>query len=411
MTSDVQDKPAIIAAWLKDFAEEGLRPEEVKDFVARIDADIIASIPEIAADQTLIDELHASTREHWRNFLVGLQDEYRLALPAAAIALSLSIARRHHDISVLLKVYRVANKGTFRYLAEQTRADLLPVGLRRDEALLTLWERAEAWIDESVESLIDSFTQERAALTEGAQARRGELIDSLVAGDPPTAMTGRLLGHNLSQWQTAFVLSAPTELSAGDAGLYDVAVEVCNLLGLPRPLTTLAASRELWGWTATAERPEIDLAKAVTLVESAGLHLAVGRPARGPSAFRSAHLQAVAAQRFGAQGRRPCHDYDDIELVTLIGNSELAKDMVRREAGPLLGDARGYDTMRSTLLVYLQSGKRVETTAEALFVHPNTVRYRISRAEELLGYRISDRGTMLEVSLAWLDANGVSDLD
>ncbi|XBB68273.1 helix-turn-helix domain-containing protein [Nocardioides sp. WV_118_6] len=404
------ESPAV-RAWLQQFVEDALRPAEVDEFVRSVDEVIVAAIPEIAGDPTLVEELHASTRAHWRNFLVvGLSDEYRLALPPAAIALSLSIARRHLDISVLLKVYRVANKSTFRYLTEHTHADLLPTGLPRDEALLTLWQRAEQWIDESIESLILHFTQERAALTEGAQARRGEIIESLIAGAEPGTMTERVLGHKLGLWQTAFVLSAaPTALT--DTPFYDVAVRVCHLLGLPAPLTLLAASRELWGWVATAEPPVLDTAEVGDLVDSLDLHLALGTPCSGPGAFRTSHLQAVAAQRVGVRALASCHAYGDVELVSLVGDSDLARDLVRRELGPLLGGARGQDALRATALTYLRVGQNVDLAAQALFVHPNTVRYRVGRVEEQLGHRLADRAAVLETSLRWLEVYGPDALD
>ncbi|WP_110206795.1 PucR family transcriptional regulator [Nocardioides daejeonensis] len=407
MASRRDDAPTV-KVWLQGFVEAALHPDEVDQFVRSVDDEILGAIPEIAGDPTLVEELHASTRAHWRNFLVvGLSEEYRLALPPAAVALSLSIARRHLDIGVLLKVYRVANKSTFRYLTEHTQPEMLPPGLPRDEALLTLWQRAELWIDDSVESLIIHFTEERSALTEGTQARRGELIGSLIAGARPSALAERILGHRFGLWQTAFVLSAtsPSQQEI-EAPFYDLAVRVCTLLGLPQPLTTLAASREIWGWVATPEPPVLALEPAAELMTSLELHLAFGRPCQGAEAFRLSHLQAIAAQRVGVHAPAACHAYGEVELVSLVGDSELTREMIRRELGPLLGPVRGYDVLRRTALVYLQAGQSFDLAAERLFVHPNTVRYRIGRIEEQLGCRIAQRAAVLETALSWLDVYG-----
>lgn len=407
------DTTATAQRWLHDFGALALDPDEVDEFVSRVDAEILDAIPQIAGDPSLVTELHASTRAHWRNFLVALSDEHRLALPPAAIALSLSIARRHLDISVLLKVYRVANRSVFRYVTERTSPETLPEGLPRDEALLALWMRAERWIDESIEQLIEHYTQERATLTEGAQARRAEAVEALVAGAQPTPSAERLLGHKLRMWQTAFVLSAATDVDA-DVPFFDLAVQVCQLLGWPRPLTHLAGSRELWGWVATPEASAPDLAAVGELVGSHGLHLAAGRPCHGPAAFRTSHLQAVAAQHVGQRVAErtsvPCHEYAEVELVSLVGDGELAREMVRRELHPLLGGARADDGLRSTTLAYLRAGQNVDLTAERLFIHPNTVRYRLGRIEDQLGHRIASRAAALELSLSWLEAYGVDAL-
>lgn len=45
----------------------------------------------------------------------------------------------------------------------------------------------------------------------------------------------------------------------------------------------------------------------------------------------------------------------------------------------------GSQQLRDTLTTYLAAGQNVAATAEALFLHPNTVRYRIGRVEEAIG--------------------------
>lgn len=45
--------------------------------------------------------------------------------------------------------------------------------------------------------------------------------------------------------------------------------------------------------------------------------------------------------------------------------------------------------LRETLVTYLATSQNIARTAEALFLHPNTVRYRISRIEEALGHSIT----------------------
>ncbi|GAB3866928.1 helix-turn-helix domain-containing protein [Nocardioides maradonensis] len=408
MTDAAAPSPAL-TTWLQEFAETAMKPDEVDTFVRAIDDDILAAIPEIAADPTLTEELHASTRTQWRSFVVGLADEYRLTLPAAAVALALSIARRNLEISVLLKVYRVANKTVFRYLMERTEPSVLPPDLRRDEALLAVWLRAEQWIDDAIEQLIEHYTAERTRLAAGAQARRAQTIDALLSGAVPIADHARDLGHNLGQWQTAFVLASPPDADPA-ATLFEVAQQVCASLGLPRPLAHPAGSRELWGWVSTAERPSLDLAPVDGLLSEAGLHLALGVPMKGPGAFRTSHLQAQAAHRVGLRASSPAHAYEDIGAAGLIGDGELARELVRRELAPLLTGAKGEDALRETALTYLRAGLNVDSTAERLFVHPNTVRYRIARLEEQLGHRVSERAGLLDTCLTWLEVYGADAL-
>lgn len=43
-----------------------------------------------------------------------------------------------------------------------------------------------------------------------------------------------------------------------------------------------------------------------------------------------------------------------------------------------------------TCVGFLDSGSSTEATARALFIHPNTVRYRVKRIQDITGYNPSD---------------------
>jgi DNA-binding PucR family transcriptional regulator len=45
--------------------------------------------------------------------------------------------------------------------------------------------------------------------------------------------------------------------------------------------------------------------------------------------------------------------------------------------------------MLATVAAYLECGASIEAAARALFVHPNTVRYRLARAGEACGQDLS----------------------
>ena len=49
---------------------------------------------------------------------------------------------------------------------------------------------------------------------------------------------------------------------------------------------------------------------------------------------------------------------------------------------PLLS---GGSALLDTVMTYLEQGNSLEATARLLFVHPNTVRYRLRRVSELTG--------------------------
>lgn len=91
--------------------------------------------------------------------------------------------------------------------------------------------------------------------------------------------------------------------------------------------------------------------------------------------------------------------YAEIEIVALVGCTPAVDRFMTRTLGQLaLTDEATY-RLRETVRVYLACGGNVDDASGPLSVHPNTVRYRISRAEEILGAPINRFGTDLSLAL------------
>lgn len=128
-----------------------------------------------------------------------------------------------------------------------------------------------------------------------------------------------------------------------------------------------------------------------TAAESVGPLFADGPVVVGPvvDQLGAAHLSARAA----ASGHRSASGWPDAprpvlseELLperVLSGDGHARRHLVDEVYLPLVR-ARG--TLIETLSAYFASGSSIEATARALFVHPNTVRYRLKQAAELTGY-------------------------
>ena len=58
------------------------------------------------------------------------------------------------------------------------------------------------------------------------------------------------------------------------------------------------------------------------------------------------------------------------------------------------------DEIAATLAAFVECGGSLEATARALFVHPNTVRYRLRRVTDLTGFVASDPRDRWALSLA-----------
>ncbi len=79
---------------------------------------------------------------------------------------------------------------------------------------------------------------------------------------------------------------------------------------------------------------------------------------------------------------------------------------------PAILKMRDYDRQKDaqleqTLRAFLENGCSMERTSQALFIHRNTLRYRIKRIEEICGLDLEDRSTQFDLwfSLRALDAD------
>ncbi|MFD5598462.1 PucR family transcriptional regulator [Leucobacter sp. NPDC058333] len=89
---------------------------------------------------------------------------------------------------------------------------------------------------------------------------------------------------------------------------------------------------------------------------------------------------------------------DRIDLATWLLSHVDARQLeerIRHTLAPIASPQ-----LRETLTTYLAAEQNIARTAEALFVHPNTVRYRISRVEEALGQPITSAFALANVILA-----------
>ncbi|WP_260405938.1 CdaR family transcriptional regulator [Microbacterium sp. G2-8] len=120
-------------------------------------------------------------------------------------------------------------------------------------------------------------------------------------------------------------------------------------------------------------------------------HFGAGHLVLGPTvpalvdASRSARASlagfAVAASWRGAP--RPVEADDLLPERSLAGDVLAKQTLVERVYRPLEGHSTDLVT---TLWSYLDNGRSLEATARELFVHPNTVRYRLKRVSDVIGW-------------------------
>lgn len=396
--------PGLLATWLQEFAREQAEASCVQAFVDTVDNSIRLQMPIFDADPVLAEDLHRSTRYQWLTFLAVLQQrEHEILLPPQAYDLARSLARRGHELGVLLKVYRSAHNGVFEYFTAivESLDDQAPP---REEVLKHLWNRVDRWLNDAIELLIETFYDERQERHEGALARRAELIEAVLAGDPISVEEATVaLGHPLLHWQLGCVLWVSEAGAESTDAVLQTANYLAKSLGASKPLVRVAGSRDIWVWIATPSQPDLTALRHLKpQLAELKVHLSLGMPAPGIEGFRSSLGEARAAQNLCMTVATPptLVEYRTVELLCLAAtNSALMERMVRREIGALCGVDKNLAQLRQTILAFFTNQMNIESAAAELFVHKNTVRYRLARAEELLGHPLGERTALVELAL------------
>lgn len=108
--------------------------------------------------------------------------------------------------------------------------------------------------------------------------------------------------------------------------------------------------------------------------------------------YAQAHKLCQVQARRGASDAVAAYNESGVfRLLLSVDDEEVLSDFVESTIGPLVA----YDRARSsdhveTLRIYLACSGSVRETAERMFVHRNTVTYKLNRTAEILGMDLSD---------------------
>jgi len=96
-----------------------------------------------------------------------------------------------------------------------------------------------------------------------------------------------------------------------------------------------------------------------------------------------AALSAYSVIRNSTKNERVIHADDVLAERALAGDALAKQTLIEKIYDPLAANSA---ELLETLSAYLDSGRSLEATAKVLFVHPNTVRYRLKRISDVIGW-------------------------
>jgi PucR C-terminal helix-turn-helix domain/GGDEF-like domain len=373
-------------------------------------ADHLATkVPELAPadDDELREETRASCEANIDQILRLLRsgaDVDALVVPIAAAEYVRGLVQRGITLPVLLRSYRVGHAWLWDRWSQA-----LHDRIDDHEELVAAQDQSSAYmfayVDRISDVLVEEYGTERERMVRGAAQLRAETVRAILAGETlDEELAVRRLGYELRRQHVALrVSSGASELR----GLERAAGEAAAALGPGQPLIVPSGVASLDVWWGAYEPVSDEALEAYEPPE--GIRVAFGEPGHGVAGFRRSHAEAVQAARVAALAAdaRAVTSYRRVELVTLMASDlPRARRFVASRLGPLASPAEPAARLRETVLAFLVAGGSSTRVAKELFVHQNTVAYRVKRAEELLGRRVTEDPVELTCALTLAAALG-----
>ena len=369
---------------------------------------LTAALPELAADDELREELLVSAEANIDQVLRLLRagaDADALVVPIEMAQYVRGLVSRGITLPVLLRSYRLGHAWFWDRWSQalHDRIDSL-------EDLLVAQEQSSAfmfaYVDRISDILVEDYGTERERIVRGAAQLRGETVRAILAGEPiDEEHAVQRLGYELRRHHVALRVSS----SASEVrGLERAAREAAVSLGPGEPLVIASGLASLDVWWGSYE--PVGTAALERYEPPEGVRIAFGVPARDVAGFRRSHVEAVQAAREAAlagDSATTVTSYRRVELVSLLASDlPRARRFVAAQLGPLASRSAPVERLRETVLAFLGHGGSGTRAAKDLHVHQNTVTYRVKRAEELMGRRVSDDPVELTCALTLAAAFG-----
>lgn len=288
-------------------------------------------------------------------------------------------AQQGVPVDDMLRAWRIGVQVVIAYATEVGRR--LGIG---DEHVLEFIQSTLAWSDVAMVTTARAHRRAELELALADQERRAAFVrGALFGGLPPADLRVQAEAYALDPGRE-YVAVRARALSDGTTG------------ELERALGFHEAVQHRLGLSALVDG---DVAGFLREPPRAGVEGVVGVGPPRPlehlaESYRLASRALLAAHACGLTG---IHDVPSLGLrAAVAADTEVGEALCARYVEPLAGGSSASE-LAATLRAYFASGMHVERTAERLFVHQNTVRYRLARFEDLTDANLRDPEVAFEV--------------
>ena len=341
------------------------------------------------------DELRRSIERNLRFLVTAIG---RPGVPLDYAAPEATGRRRAHQgapLPEVLQCYRICFTALWDALIERARSEPRP---QSTEALLTTAGMILRLTDQHALALTEAYRAATAELLLADQQRRSARVVALLRGQP---------SPDAGPWEAAALLGLPA-----DRQLVVVAADTHALAepSLPEIERRLGALGIASGWRLTPTQQfgvvSVSAEQIETLLGVLGAialaRTGVSPPYRSLTDTPRALRLAQAALTRMTRGKPEVRMFDPSPLAALMVCEPAEGHRLAEEVfGPVLGlPQEDRTTLLETLTAYLDHEGSAERAAEVLYCHPNTVRYRLRRLQELTGRSLSEPHGVAELAAA-----------
>ncbi|MEO3828864.1 helix-turn-helix domain-containing protein [Actinomadura sp. B10D3] len=333
---------------------------------------VITSIP--VYRRIPLHDLRAAVVTNVRGTLVGLAEGRMPTAADLAVHEALVEGRVHQrlPLDAILDAFRLGGQAVWEGVERQA----LREGVAADAVLAAaklVWNRVDALMT----SAAVAYRQAELAMVRHDQQRQSDFLRDLLLGEPDSAELSTLapaFGLSLDRPYICFRARASAEMPLRD-------LRRTLAVGVPDARSGLLGivQGDLAGILPDAPRPG-----------SAAVAVGIGPPRKLSSVGSSFPLASRALETASAFGMTGVFRVEDVALRAAVLADDLVGDsLADRFLRPLHSEQSQGDVLESTVREFLAQGMRVDQTARALVVHPNTLRNRIHRFEEKTGADLS----------------------
>lgn len=302
-------------------------------------------------------------------------------------------ARQGIPLEPLLHAYRLGTRVAGEVIQEEAQGR--PIGASTALAVLAGIMR---YVDQVSTAVAQAYLEERERMVTDVEWGQRELASQLLAAGPADAAVREFaerVGVELADryWVLLVAVSDATLGQRAVAQQVRMHALASGVVAVPRETDVLAL------WPARDDEPPAairQLQRSLSRERGGALVSLAGPAAVG---LQSTLQEAETVLRLGA-GRSGVLGLPDVTLAALLVQAgERAVELAKGRLEPLAAyDSAHGGELAATVRAYLDCDASLQRTAKTLYVHRNTVTYRLARVRELTGL---DPGVLADLFLLY----------